>query len=358
MTFTKTANLLDIFQVSCACLLIAVAMLKVFRGGSKATLLKGLAYILGLMLLAGMCFATYYTSKAPQHLNAIAKNDPKQAVVGYTAAIRLNPDNAELYLRRGVNRLRLKQYAESINDFSKALESAPGSPKILSYRAQSYFFLGNYDRSRTDIQRAAKAGHETPEMLMLQGVLASQAKDFTLASRYYTQVLNSNVDPENRCYALINRADSYVRRERFPEALEDINTALSDCRSSSQQEDALVDRGVVYKLMGKFDLALQDWDAAEKINPNDAVIYKNRGGLMIELGRREQALANFQKYVGIRSDDAFGYNKLAEIYTSLGDKENAVKQLKVATQLLDSGMAKSYPSLPIMLGVAASQKDI
>src|ERR1700748_1537297 len=122
MTFISVANLLNSVLVSCATLIVILILIQVFNTKSKSKFLRYVVFSAFGLLSAGVVFAKYYASNAPTHLASIAKTDPAAAVHGYTVAIRLDPDNSELYFRRAMNHFRAQQYVEALNDLNAALE--------------------------------------------------------------------------------------------------------------------------------------------------------------------------------------------------------------------------------------------
>jgi tetratricopeptide (TPR) repeat protein len=345
MTFNNVADLLNTLLISVGTLIVILVVVQVFFVTSKSKALRFIVLTFFVLLSAGVVFGRYYASSAPARLASVAPTDPVAAVKGYTAAIRLAPDDSELYFRRAMNHFRLQQYAESQRDLDVALAESPNNGKYLAKRAVVHLFQRDAKAARTDAEAAVKLGYETPELLMVQGITAMATKQYAAAIGFYTKALSGDLNSRNHCFALINRSHAYQLKYDFNTALADLNTALRDCTSESDHEDLLVDRGTAFDLMHETELALKDWEAAEQIDPNDAVIFKNRGGMMIELGRFEDALANFNRYVQIRPNDPFGYTKQAEIQQHLGRPALAKLAEAKADSLRKSGRAVTYQSM-------------
>ncbi|NEO11260.1 MULTISPECIES: tetratricopeptide repeat protein [Moorena] len=54
-------------------------------------------------------------------------------------------------------------------------------------------------------------------------------------------------------------------------------------------------RGISHVLVGRFQAAILELNEAIEIDPNHAAAYDNRGMCLRELGKHQEALANFQK---------------------------------------------------------------
>jgi len=67
-------------------------------------------------------------------------------------------------------------------------------------------------------------------------------------------------------------------------------------------------RGVVYVDLGKYQLALDDYSSAIRINPDYAKAYNNRGGVYVDLGKYQLALDDYSSAIRINPDDAKAYD--------------------------------------------------
>ena len=79
----------------------------------------------------------------------------------------------------------------------------------------------------------------------------------------------------------------------------------SHCRRICAQQcghpdvaSCLTERGRCYSFLGDNDLALRDYDEAIRLDPEDDVLYQNRGTQLWIMGRLEEAERDFQQMVG------------------------------------------------------------
>jgi protein O-mannosyl-transferase len=63
-------------------------------------------------------------------------------------------------------------------------------------------------------------------------------------------------------------------------------------------------RGVAYTLTGRYDKALEDFNAAVLLGPNDSTTYYNRGAFYLRTGRFELAIADIQKACDLGNEQA------------------------------------------------------
>jgi len=82
----------------------------------------------------------------------------RAALDDFNNALRINPEQAEAWLNRGVAKLTLQQYADGLVDIQKGIDLGP-SEMALAYfnRAIAYENLGRISDAYFDYQRSLKA---------------------------------------------------------------------------------------------------------------------------------------------------------------------------------------------------------
>ena len=80
------------------------------------------------------------------------------ALDDFNAALRMNPEQADAYLNRGVAKITLGQYADALVDIQKGIDLGPSEIALGYYdRAIAHERLGNIREAYFDYQRALKA---------------------------------------------------------------------------------------------------------------------------------------------------------------------------------------------------------
>jgi len=87
----------------------------------------------------------------------------------------------------------------------------------------------------------------------------------------------------------------------------------------------LYNRGVDFYYKGNYELALEAFDKAIEIKPDDAKTWSNKGVALGKLGRYDDALKAFDKAIEIKPEDAEAWYNKACIYSLRGDKVDALK---------------------------------
>jgi tetratricopeptide (TPR) repeat protein len=117
-----------------------------------------------------------------------------------------------------------------------------------------------------------------------------------------------------------------------------IDTVIDGCTAviQSGQEPreklatAFDNRGVAYKLKGEYDRALQDYEQAIRLNPENANAYNNRGVIYRIKGEYGRAIADYDEAIWLTNGDfpAAYYNR-ALVYAEKGDYEKSLMDFDV-----------------------------
>jgi len=92
-------------------------------------------------------------------------------------------------------------------------------------------------------------------------------------------------------------------------------------------------RGVDLYQREEYELALEAFDKAIELKPDDADVWSNKGVTLGKLGRYDEALKAHDKAIELKPDLAEAWYNKACAYSRKGDKENALKNLSKAIDL-------------------------
>jgi len=93
--------------------------------------------------------------------------------------------------------------------------------------------------------------------------------------------------------------EEVLREEEVERAIEDYDEAI---RLNPQDAEAYYNRGTAYLDLGQFERAIQDLDEAIRLNPKYTDAYYNRGNTYCELGQFEQAIADFESFITLTNN--------------------------------------------------------
>lgn len=89
-------------------------------------------------------------------------NDHARAETQYAAALKLEPQDPEIWMDRAVERASAERYWEAIDDLNRALTIMPEMTEALRLRGQAWVKLGQDSKARADFERAELLDHPQP----------------------------------------------------------------------------------------------------------------------------------------------------------------------------------------------------
>jgi tetratricopeptide (TPR) repeat protein len=170
-----------------------------------------------------------FTNYGEHHIPGILfkEDDYDHAIAVYTGAIRLNPNDAIVYLYRGYVYYHKGDYDRAIADYTEAIRLDPNDAIVYLYRGYAYNLKGDYDRA---------------------------IADFTEAIR---------LDPNAIAYTA--RGCAYGEKGDNDRAIADYTEAI---RLDPDYAIAYANRGITHKQLGQIDQAIQDFESALYLDPN------------------------------------------------------------------------------------------
>jgi tetratricopeptide (TPR) repeat protein len=133
----------------------------------------------------------------------------------------------------------------------------------------------------------------------------------------------------NFAFALTNRAYNYLTRNRYDDAMADLNKAI-DLFAPAQASYARYLRGFDYKKQKKYDLALEDLNQSITQAPNFQDAYLERGQVEQAQQQWDAALRDFDEYSRRAPHNARGLIGKSEVLEATGRTPDALSALDAA----------------------------
>jgi len=168
---------------------------------------------------------------------AYERKDFDRAISDFSEAIRLNPNYALAFNRRGLAYGKKKEYDRAIADYSEAIRLDPKDASAFNRRGMTYDDKKEYDRAIADYSEAIRL----------------DAK---------------NADLFN------NRGFAYLGKKEYDRAIADLNEAI---RLDPNYALPVINRGRVYHDKREYDRAIANYSEAIRLDPKDASAFYNRG---------------------------------------------------------------------------------
>ena len=104
-------------------------------------------------------------------------------------------------------------------------------------------------------------------------------------------------------------------------------------RAKRDYKEALVNRGNAYTALSEYDVAMDDFNAAIKIDTGDPAPYRGRASVLLAQTRPREAAADLTTVIRLSPDDQLAYVNRAQAYLRTGRYERAIADCKTAVQL-------------------------
>lgn len=94
-----------------------------------------------------------------------------RAIQSYTAALALDPKNADLMVDRAIARAVAEQFAPAADDLTRALALTPGRAEALLMRATAKRHLGENERALADLEQVLVLEPDNSQALLERGIV-------------------------------------------------------------------------------------------------------------------------------------------------------------------------------------------
>lgn len=228
------------------------------------------------------------------------RRDTRNRIGDYSEAVRLYPNFAEAYARRGANRDILDDLEGAAADFDEALRLNP----LLDVAYANRGIL----RNRTGDAAGA-----------LSDLTAALHINPTLTSAYY------------------NRAVTYISQNQNDQAVADLSEAI---RLDPNAAHFYFQRGIAYTQKGDQMNALADFTDAVRLNPDMAEAYYNRGLIRAKTDL-SRAAADWTEAIRADPTIAEAYYNRGLVRARMGDVAGTIEDMTRFLELLPDHPAKA-----------------
>jgi tetratricopeptide (TPR) repeat protein len=188
------------------------------------------------------------------------------AIVEFNKAIEENPKDPRAYANRGTAYRASGKFAEALADFSKAIEVAPKDYFGYMERSQTELMQNQFDAALADAEKTIELKPDDPFGYKFRGFANIGLNQWDKAVADFTTAIEKKPD-DMQSYD--RRAFAY-RGLKTPQGFD---AAIADYTFMIEKDptnaDPLTKRGYTYSLMTQYEKAIVDYEAAQKIKPED-----------------------------------------------------------------------------------------
>ncbi|MBD2339578.1 tetratricopeptide repeat protein [Calothrix sp. FACHB-156] len=242
------------------------------------------------------------------------------AIINYNQALQLNPDNADIYYKRGMVRYHLGDYEGAIADYTQVIQINFNYTKAYTQRGLARYQLKDYQAAIEDYTQAIRINPDVALTYMNRADARSHIGDHQGAIEDYTQAIKIN---PNYAVADKNRVISRYLLKEQQRLTHSIKIAPDDAV-------AFYNRGNTRAELGDYEGAIADYTQAIKINPNYADAYYSRANARCDLEDYQSAILDYSQAIKINANYIDAYYNRGNALVSMDDKTRALADFQKA----------------------------
>lgn len=205
----------------------------------------------------------------------------------------VDPKTPDQYIQRGENHYEAGRMDEALADFTATLKLDPNNGYAMSSRGWIFYEKGDQETALAEFNDAISA-------------------DRTML------------------YAYRGRATVLSDMGEYERAVDDYTYAIKNSTDKEDTTDFYNDRGLAYHNLNDYENALADFDRAIGVDPKNAWAHCNRGVMLTELERCQEALEAFNTAIETDATEPEFLWRMARAARALGNHDGAIKLLDIA----------------------------
>jgi tetratricopeptide (TPR) repeat protein len=167
--------------------------------------------------------------------------------------------------------------------------------------------------------------------LLTSGLNAFEQGKYEIGIEMFTPMLDKyELEPESRAVALSWRGEAYRLMFKYDQAVNDFSAAILLKPNSVW---TIVCRSSAYRKLKRYAQALEDCNRAIELEPENSWAYNSRGETYLSMRRYEEALRDFERAIDIEPSNAWGIASRAKAYRIMHRTQDALKEFNRAIEL-------------------------
>jgi tetratricopeptide (TPR) repeat protein len=237
-------------------------------------------------------------------------------------ALRLDPHHVFARCAMGHVLMELGRADDGRAELEAALEIEPNYVWGLYLLAQ---IASDPDEAMALIDRALSAEPTNRKLLNMRAWLEIKRGDYQRALQMFDQLLETARDSD----ALIGRSNALRRLRRFEDAV----TAATEAVELGPAKETFRNLGLARYGAGDMLGAIEALTRAHDLDPDDAAVSSNLGGVLAVAERPDEALEVFDKAVMANARDTLLFIQLASLLNDMGAFSESARCARQGTEL-------------------------
>lgn len=260
----------------------------------------------------------------PYYFRAVAKfylEDYHGAEADCSKAIDLNPFIEDSYQLRGLCRIKQDNYQDAVADYSQVIEYKPLDQASWYNRILCRIHLKQYDEALSELQTMHAKWPSYTKCYEIEGQICLLTKDTLRADSIFEYVLSKNSD----------NGDMWGARGMIAFSMgnyDSADTLLTHAiKYSPNIPDYYVNRALIKYHKKRLRDAMNDYDSALNVDPQNFLAHYNRGLLRAQVGEDNKAIEDFTFVLNTEPDNLLALFNRAVLHEKTGGYRQAIKDV-------------------------------
>ena len=155
-----------------------------------------------MLLIASTTMTALGQAENPAEALAKVHHAHAKAEADYTATLKNEPNNANLYQQRGVVRFFQLKFAESLADFDKFIEMRPNREPYHWQRGLVHYYAGKYEAGRKQFESHQTVNTQDVENAVWHYLCVSKIDGVKAAEKLFIKITSDRRVPLKEIHAL------------------------------------------------------------------------------------------------------------------------------------------------------------
>jgi tetratricopeptide (TPR) repeat protein len=261
----------------------------------------------------------------------------EEAIERYGEYLSTNPADYDAFLERAYCSEKLNRYEEAINDYKQALNLKPGEIDLYRKALIDYLQIENYNKATEMFATMVDIKNKTVQAYQKMALDKIKLKDYDGA----VKEINTALDYDNtHDYSHFIKGVAMDSLRNYQVAIQSYLKAISTMYVSKEYKEAkdrsnykpyFVNLAIAQRKLNQFEESLKNLNTALSYDPNDALIYTERGITYLQKNDLLNALNDFNKSISIDDKNYYSFyarglmhQKQEAWQSAIGDFTNAV----------------------------------
>ena len=234
------------------------------------------------------------------------RGEYEAAMPDYDAAIRINPNEVDVYYNRGTARFHLGRYEDAITDFDETVNLNRDYASAYNNRGLAKERLGRYEDAIADFDEAIRINPDEASFYYHRGLANNSPQKYEDVIADFSQAIR--LAPDNALFRFHRGLTKFYLGER------EAATAATVSYDEAHRDPYYA----LKQYLEHYESAISDFDEVIHINPDYTQAYYQRGLSKHHLEEYESAISDFDVFINRNPDyKAFYYRAEANSHLDL-----------------------------------------